>query len=163
MPLRPYLFNLAINCKVVSVLCKGEENPLVRAKFFPFPYDPLPFSNAAKGVSPLETPAFAGTLPLVLIMKVQGSINNKLSSLTCLSLLSAVMSCSLFSIAVAAMIASGSFILYVRRKEIVLFFTFSVKNKTWQSCIKDRIRSSSKAVIPEKERSSISEITERPI
>ena len=38
------------------MLCKGEENPLIRASGFPPPYDPPPFRNAAKGDTPLETP-----------------------------------------------------------------------------------------------------------
>ena len=59
-PCEPLFFGLAINCRDEGVLCKGKGQTLIRAKFFPFPYDPLPFSNAAKGVSPLETPAFAG-------------------------------------------------------------------------------------------------------
>jgi len=35
---KPLFFLFAINCRVDIVLCKGEENPLVRASGFPPPY-----------------------------------------------------------------------------------------------------------------------------
>ena len=39
------------------VFFRGEEGQLFEAVFPPLPYDPSPLRNAAKGVSPLETPA----------------------------------------------------------------------------------------------------------
>ena len=56
-PLRPLLFNLAINCKVESVLCKGEENPLVRASGFPLPLRSPSFPQRCQRGFPFGNPS----------------------------------------------------------------------------------------------------------
>ena len=58
--MNPILINLAINCKVVSVLVRGRKTPWSEQVLFLSPYDPPPFRNAAKGDTPLETPTVAG-------------------------------------------------------------------------------------------------------
>ena len=63
-------------------------------------------------------------------------------------------------IAEAATIASGSFILYFLRSSIVLFLISLVRDISSQSFKSDFIQFSSVSVIPEYDKSSISEITE---
>ena len=53
----------AINCKVESVLCKGEENPLVRASGFPLPLRSPTFPQRCLGATAPKNPATVGVMP----------------------------------------------------------------------------------------------------
>ena len=57
---------------------RGEEGQLFEAVFPPLPYDPSPPFHVAKGVSPLETPAFAGALSLTEAFLVRGTMPSSL-------------------------------------------------------------------------------------
>ena len=52
--MNPKAFDLAINCRDEGVLCKGEENPLVRASGFPLPLRSPSFPQRCSGASPRD-------------------------------------------------------------------------------------------------------------
>ena len=68
-------FNLAINCKVESELCKGERKPLFEAKVSPRPLRSPTLSKRQLGGNPLVTPVVvANTLLHFIFFKVCGGL-----------------------------------------------------------------------------------------
>ena len=59
----PFLFILAINCKVDIVLCKGETNLLIEAKGFSHPLRTPTFPKRRLGASAPKNPATIWTSP----------------------------------------------------------------------------------------------------
>ena len=95
---------------------------------------------------------------LVSFCYIIGTIICKSNSSICLKPLSAVIRGKPFTIAEAAIIASGSFALYFLRISIVFSFISFDSVISVQSFIKDLILCPSVSVIPKKDKSSIAEI-----